>query len=85
MRLKGKGIENIDVIIGGPPCQAYSLVGRAQSSHMVVPMEDDPRNELYKMYVQFLNKYKPRMFVFENVAGIKSARGGQAFKTFKCI
>lgn len=74
---KEKGIEKIDVIIGGPPCQAYSLVGRAQSSHMIVPMEDDPRNELYKMYVQFLNKYKPRMFVFENVAGIKSARGGQ--------
>lgn len=61
---KEKGIENIDVIIGGPPCQAYSLVGRAQSSHMVVPMEDDPRNELYKMYVQFLNKYKPRMFAW---------------------
>lgn len=35
---------------------------------MIVPMEDDPRNELYKMYVQFLKKYKPRMFVFENVA-----------------
>lgn len=53
-----------------------------EQSH-VVPMEDDPRNELYKMYVQFLNKYKPRMFVFENVAGIKTARGGQAFKNLQ--
>lgn len=78
-----KEIDKIDVIIGGPPCQAYSLVGRAQSSHMIVPMEDDPRNELYKMYVQFLNKYKPRMFVFENVAGIKTARGGVAFKNLQ--
>lgn len=78
-----KEIEQVDVIIGGPPCQAYSLVGRAQSSHMLVPMEEDPRNELYKMYVQFLNKYKPRMFVFENVAGIKTARGGQAFKNLQ--
>lgn len=78
-----KEIEQVDVIIGGPPCQAYSLVGRAQSSHMIVPMEDDPRNELYKMYVQFLNKYKPRMFVFENVAGIKTARGGAAFKNLQ--
>lgn len=78
-----KDIEQVDVIIGGPPCQAYSLVGRAQSSHMLVPMEEDPRNELYKMYVQFLNKYKPRMFVFENVAGIKTARGGQAFKNLQ--
>lgn len=78
-----KGIDQVDVIIGGPPCQAYSLVGRAQSSHMLVPMEEDPRNELYKMYVQFLKKYKPRMFVFENVAGIKTARGGQAFKNLQ--
>ena len=75
-----KGVNQVDVIIGGPPCQAYSLVGRAQSRHMLVPMADDPRNELYKMYVQFLKKYMPRMFVFENVAGIKTARGGQAFK-----
>ena len=78
-----KGIHQVDVIIGGPPCQAYSLVGRAQSSHMIVPMEDDPRNELYKMYIQFLKKYQPRMFVFENVAGLRTARGGQAFKNLK--
>lgn len=78
-----KEIDQVDVIIGGPPCQAYSLVGRAQSSHMLVPMEEDPRNELYKMYVQFLKKYKPRMFVFENVAGIKTARGGLAFRNLQ--
>lgn len=70
----------MDVIIGGPPCQAYSLVGRAQSSHMLTPMEEDPRNELYKMYTRFLTKYQPRMFVFENVAGLLTARGGDAFK-----
>lgn len=81
--MKGKGIQHIDVIIGGPPCQAFSLVGRAQSSHMIVPMADDPRNELYKMYIQFLTHYQPRMFVFENVAGIKTARGGQAFKNLQ--
>ncbi|MCM1288018.1 MAG: DNA cytosine methyltransferase [Clostridium sp.] len=78
-----KGIEKVDVIIGGPPCQAYSLVGRAQSRHMIVPMEEDTRNELYKMYVQFLTKYQPRIFVFENVAGIKTARGGQTFKNLQ--
>lgn len=72
--------DGVDVIIGGPPCQAYSLVGRAQSSHMLTPMEEDPRNELYKMYTRFLTKYQPRMFVFENVAGLLTARGGDAFK-----
>ncbi len=75
-----ENIKQVDVIVGGPPCQAYSLVGRAQSSHMLVPMEEDPRNELYKMYTSFLKKYKPNMFVFENVAGITSARDGQVFK-----
>lgn len=77
------GVNHVDVIIGGPPCQAYSLVGRAQSNHMETPMEDDPRNELYKMYTRFLAKYQPRMFVFENVAGIKSARNGAAFRNLQ--
>ena len=74
--LKQRGIEKVDVIIGGPPCQAYSLVGRAQSSHMETPMAADPRNDLYKLYASFLQRYQPKMFVFENVMGIKSANGG---------
>lgn len=81
--LQKDGIEHIDIIVGGPPCQAYSLVGRAQSSHMIVPMEEDPRNELYKMYTRFLTKYKPEMFVFENVSGLKTARGGIAYKNLQ--
>ena len=68
--MKIRGITKIDVIVGGPPCQAYSLVGRAQSSRMEVPMEEDPRNYLYKLYARFLKRYQPRMFVFENVTGI---------------
>ena len=77
--MSNQGIQKVDVIIGGPPCQAYSLVGRAQSNHMLVPMKDDPRNELYKLYACFLQKYQPEMFVFENVTGLRSARGGEAF------
>lgn len=67
--LEEDGIRQIDVVIGGPPCQAYSLVGRAQSKRMEVPMSDDPRNRLYLLYARFLNKYRPKMFVFENVIG----------------
>lgn len=78
--IKEDKIEQVDLVIGGPPCQAYSLVGRAQSSHMSIPMKDDPRNELYKMYTRFLTKYKPEMFVFENVSGLMTARNGAAFK-----
>ncbi len=63
----------IDVIIGGPPCQAYSLVGRARS---VNGMSGDPRNFLYVQYAQYLEQYKPKVFVFENVIGLKSAKRG---------
>jgi DNA (cytosine-5)-methyltransferase 1 len=76
--LKGK---NVDLIIGGPPCQAYSIVGRARKD-----MERDPRNHLYKHYVKFLEKYKPKMFVFENVPGILSAKNGEYLsKIFKAV
>jgi len=81
--MKIRGITQIDVIIGGPPCQAYSLVGRAQSKHMEVPMSEDPRNYLYKLYARFLKRYQPRMFVFENVTGIESANGGTTWKNIK--
>lgn len=81
--MKEHGISKIDVIVGGPPCQAYSLVGRAQSSHMEVPMHEDPRNYLYKLYARFLKRYQPRMFVFENVKGIASAHGGRTWSNLK--
>lgn len=81
--MKVRGIKKVDVIIGGPPCQAYSLVGRAQSSHMETPMAEDPRNRLYILYGRMLKKYKPRMFVFENVMGIESANGGTTWKNLK--
>jgi len=69
--------KSIDIIIGGPPCQAYSVVGRARMGKSV---ENDPRNELYKYYVKFLEQYKPKMFVFENVIGIKTAKGGKPLR-----
>lgn len=61
--------QKIDLIIGGPPCQAYSIIGRAR-----VNMKDDPRNHLYIQYVEFLKRYKPKYFVFENVLGLLSAK-----------
>ncbi|MDQ8997464.1 DNA cytosine methyltransferase [Acinetobacter soli] len=61
--------SKLDLIIGGPPCQAYSLIGRARGN-----MDDDPRNHLYKYYAEFLKKYKPKYFVFENVLGLLTAK-----------
>ncbi len=68
------GKREVDLIIGGPPCQAYSLVGRSRSK---TKMEDDPRNYLFVQYAKYLEKYQPKMFVFENVLGLKSAKKGQ--------
>lgn len=81
--MKLRKIGSVDVIVGGPPCQAYSLVGRAQSSHMEKPMSDDPRNVLYILYARFLRRYQPKMFVFENVMGILSANDGTTWKNLK--
>ena len=72
--------SKIDLIIGGPPCQAYSIVGRARDSEGMV---NDPRNHLYLYYIKFLEKYKPKMFVFENVPGILSAKNGEFFSKIK--
>ncbi len=68
-----KGNKEVDIIIGGPPCQAYSVVGRARDPRN---MAGDPRNFLYKYYIRFLERYRPKVFVFENVPGILSAQNG---------
>lgn len=63
------------VLIGGPPCQAYSLVGRARNKGIVnYKAEEDPRHFLYKEYLQIIQKYRPAIFVMENVKGILSSR-----------
>lgn len=73
------GKDPVDIIIGGPPCQAYSLVGRAKGTGG----DDDHRNYLYRLYCRFLKKYRPKMFVFENVPGLLSANDGKYFHNIK--
>ena len=70
------------VLIGGPPCQAYSLVGRSRNKGISdYSAENDKRNFLYKEYLRIINSYKPAMFVMENVKGMLSAKvnGKQIF------
>ena len=65
------GGKPLDLIVGGPPCQAYSLVGRSRDKN---GMLGDSRNNLYKFYAEFLKRYQPEYFVFENVTGLLSAK-----------
>lgn len=67
---KQLGSKKVDVIIGGPPCQAYSLVGRSRDPKR---MSGDKRNYLFRFYADFLDRYKPKYFVFENVLGLLTA------------
>jgi DNA (cytosine-5)-methyltransferase 1 len=74
--------REVDVIIGGPPCQAYSIIGRSRS---IDGMRGDPRNYLYKYYAKFLRRYKPKMFVFENVKGLLTAGNGIMLENIRRI
>ena len=65
------GGQAVDVIIGGPPCQAYSTAGRVRDCKK---MAEDPRNFLFESYVRVLEHYQPKYFVFENVVGLLSAK-----------
>lgn len=67
------GEQKVDLIIGGPPCQSYSIHGRATDKNS---MQDDYRNFLFESFCRVVDAFKPDLFVFENVAGLLSARPG---------
>jgi DNA (cytosine-5)-methyltransferase 1 len=60
--LQGK---NVDIVVGGPPCQGFSMANRQR-------LIDDPRNHLYKSYVEIVKRVQPKFFVMENVKGMLS-------------
>lgn len=55
--------ENVDLVCGGPPCQGFSMANRQR-------IIDDPRNNLYKAFLEFLKQVRPKFFVMENVKGM---------------
>ena len=80
--------QEVDLIIGGPPCQAYSIHGRATDKNS---MKDDYRNYLFESFVKVVDAFKPKAFIFENVKGMLSAMPGdqpvveRIFEAFKNI
>jgi len=71
--LKG---QTPDIIIGGPPCQGFSLANKNRNK-----IKDDPRNKLFYNFVKFIDWYKPKAFVMENVKGILSMKNGEVINT----
>ncbi len=72
---KDLGIKanEVDIIVGGPPCQAYSTVGKR--------LIDDPRGKLFQEYYRVLKEFNPKLFLFENVRGLLSMQDGELLKT----
>lgn len=72
--LQDTGLSNndIDVIIGGPPCQGFSTLGKR--------FIDDPRNKLFKDYIRIVGEIKPKVFVMENVSGIMNMQKGKVLQ-----
>ena len=70
--IKGK---DIDIIIGGPPCQGFSHAGKR--------LVDDPRNFLFKEFVEIVKQVKPKVVVLENVEGILTMNKGESFESIK--
>lgn len=67
------GVGELDVLIGGPPCQGFSI--NAPERFL-----DDPRNRLFRDFVKFVSEFSPRAFVFENVPGLLSLGDGRIFR-----
>lgn len=69
--------KDVDIVVGGPPCQGFSEANRQR-------LIDDPRNQLYKNFVQIVGKVKPKFFVMENVKGMLKVKD-QVIEDFKAI
>lgn len=69
----------VDVVVGGPPCQGFSKARQADGSNHGERVVEDERRYLYRHFLAYVKYYQPRVFVMENVPGIRSAVGGRFF------
>ena len=69
----GRNFAPVDVVVGGPPCQAYSTVGKR--------LINDPRGKLFQEYFRIVQEFKPKCFVYENVKGLLSMSSGELLPT----
>lgn len=74
------GSDRVDVIVGGPPCQGFSTARqRDGSNHGDKRLKEDPRRHLFRNFLDYVEHFQPKVFVIENVLGLRSAAGGRYF------
>ena len=73
------GTNHVDIIVGGPPCQGFSVARQSSGSNSGGRLVDDPRRELYKFFLKFIDYFRPKVFVMENVLGVKKVQNGIYF------
>lgn len=81
--LKSYVTKDVDVLIGGPPCQGFSTIGARASSKAEIRHRIDPRNTLFKQYIRILNILHPKIFLMENVKGILTKDKGAILDEIK--
>ena len=77
-QIKNQISESVDVVVGGPPCQGFSLANKNRNK-----VKDDPRNELFYEFVRVVTDLQPKAFVMENVRGLLSMQKGKVIKLMK--
>lgn len=69
----------VDLIVGGPPCQGFSKARQVDGANHGERLVEDPRRNLYKEFLRYVKYYQPKVFIMENVPGLRSAAGGEFF------
>lgn len=75
--LEETNLKEIDVVVGGPPCQGFSMAGKRQPN--------DPRNSLFREYLRIVKELKPKVFIMENVRGLMSMKDEKGKKVIDII
>lgn len=71
--------DHVDLVVGGPPCQGFSKVRQVDGANSGKRLVDDNRRHLYKEFLEYVKFFRPKIFIMENVPGIRTTAGGMFF------
>ena len=76
------GEPRVDIVIGSPPCQTFSSLSQGKIKSLGKDIKEDIRNYFYKNYLEYVEFYRPEVFLMENVPGFQTKYGGKIFRDF---